>query len=1046
MKTRLADFSLKTQITWVMFLLFAGSLGLFTLVVEQRLERDMIALLESQQFSTASYIAADIDTKVRQRIDLINQNADLVAKLIHSPEATREFLKGRIGLQAQFKAGIVVVDRNGNGIADYPAVPDRGSGTFSDLEFFQEAVATGKTAIGKPRLGRYSKKPVVSIAAPIRGPDGAIVGVLFGVSPLSDRGLFGNVEQGKAGRSGWILVSSPRHRVILSSSDTARILQPLPPPGASVMLDRFLAGFEGSGLTNSHKGVESLVSAKAVPSAGWIVQVALPTEEAFAPIRNMKRLVFSIAAAMTILVGLVVWLLLRRSLVPLEQATAAIRGIAAGNDDLHALSLSGQGEVRDLLASFNSLVAQRKEVEGDLLAAQRFNQATLDGLTAHICVLDENGVILAVNRAWLEFAQANEGTLLRVGVGIDYLSVCDGFPGEEASEARRFVAGLRDVLARRVDYFEIEYPCHSASERRWFIARVSRLPVAGPVRVVVAHENISSLKVAELKEHAARDYAENLIQSANVMVVELDIQGRLRVLNPVAQRITGYSQEELQGRSWFETLVPRQRYPWVWEVFERLSGGQPVDHFENPIQTKTGEERYIAWSNSVVREDGQVTGIVSFGMDVTEQRNMARRLAEAQRIAHVGTWDLGHADQRMTWSDELYEIVELPPGQAPRAWPDFVALIHPEERARVEQSFAQSLRNRLAFDAECRLLLADGQVRHVALRAETEYAPDGTPRHTFCTVLDVTDKVIQEEMLRESEERYKTIANYTYDWEYWQGTQGEILYMSPSCERITGYSRIDFITDPDLLWRIVHPDDRAVYEDHHDGIQPAHIGQIQFRIQTKAGQPRWIAHGCQGVFAPDGKYLGRRASNRDITDLKDAEEAAHHLAHYDSLTELPNRRMLMDRLRHGLAQAKRFQRSLALMFLDLDRFKQINDSLGHDVGDALLVEVGRRLAGAIRAGDTVARTGGDEFVILLPEIAESVDACLVADKIIQAIKAPVRVRGQVLEVTTSIGIAILPVDGDDDAQKLMKQADIAMYQAKQAGRNCYRLAGDTTST
>jgi diguanylate cyclase (GGDEF)-like protein len=188
------------------------------------------------------------------------------------------------------------------------------------------------------------------------------------------------------------------------------------------------------------------------------------------------------------------------------------------------------------------------------------------------------------------------------------------------------------------------------------------------------------------------------------------------------------------------------------------------------------------------------------------------------------------------------------------------------------------------------------------------------------------------------------------------------------------------------------------------------------------------------------KPNGRRVSNRDITDLKMAEQAAQKLAYFDVLTGLPNRRMLTDRLGQSIPLAKRLQRSMAIMFIDLDRFKDVNDTFGHDAGDALLVEVARRFAGCIRASDTVARTGGDEFIVLLPEISTASDATAVADKLLEALRAPVSCLTHMLEASASIGIAVLSADNPDDSAELMKKADIAMYAAKQAGRNQYHLS------
>lgn len=326
-----------------------------------------------------------------------------------------------------------------------------------------------------------------------------------------------------------------------------------------------------------------------------------------------------------------------------------------------------------------------------------------------------------------------------------------------------------------------------------------------------------------------------------------------------------------------------------------------------------------------------------------------------------------------------------------------------------------------------------------------------SPIHTLTLVMGISLNIVLgiglpllvsgrlQRRVMESEERFRTIADYTFGWEYWLGTHEELLYVNAACERISGYSQAEFGADPGLFDRIVHAEDRHAYEEHlrwTDGQKEAHI---EFRIVTRAGEVRWIAHGCRAVFSPDGRPLGRRISNRDITDLKHAEEQARQLAYFDSLTNLPNRRMLLDRLNHGLFQARRFERPLAIMFLDLDRFKEVNDTLGHDVGDSLLVQLAGRLSTCVRGGDTVARTGGDEFVIVLPEIADSQAVKVVAEKILQAIRQPVRIADHRLDVTVSIGIAVHDANAADDATELMKKADIAMYAAKQAGRNGYRL-------
>ncbi|MRR51836.1 MAG: diguanylate cyclase [Rhodocyclaceae bacterium] len=186
--------------------------------------------------------------------------------------------------------------------------------------------------------------------------------------------------------------------------------------------------------------------------------------------------------------------------------------------------------------------------------------------------------------------------------------------------------------------------------------------------------------------------------------------------------------------------------------------------------------------------------------------------------------------------------------------------------------------------------------------------------------------------------------------------------------------------------------------------------------------------------------VGAVVAFQDITERKLAEQRIEELAYFDSLTGLPNRRMLLEHLRRVLQQAKRFHRSMALMFVDLDNFKQVNDSLGHDAGDEFLVEVAGRLKACLRAGDLVGRQGGDEFIVILPEISHPDDAAVVAEKLLALLREPrILVRGTEVSASASIGIAVFPADGDDDYQELMKKADLAMYSVKRAGRNGFRF-------
>jgi len=566
------------------------------------------------------------------------------------------------------------------------------------------------------------------------------------------------------------------------------------------------------------------------------------------------------------------------------------------------------------------------------------------------------------------------------------------------------------------------------------------------LRSICVMQDVTDLRNAKRQLTASKEYAENLLRTANVMVVELDINGHLRRMNPMAEQVTGYALQEVIGCNWFEILVPKDRYPHVWQEFERLVHSHGASEFENTILTKLGAERQISWRNSQLVENGQIIGSLSLGIDVTEQRKLERRvklsewaLKEAQSVAHIGSWILDHETRDLIWSDEVFKILEIDRDQVGASKDAFLARLHPDDYEEVKKAYRRSLNNHRPYDIRHRILLPDGTIKYVHQHSETISSSTGQNTRSLGTIQDVTLNVLQEIAYQESEERFRTIADYTYDWEYWEGNDREILYISPSCLRVTGYSQAEFISDPSLAERIIHPEDRPLFEKHLQTIKNVEGGQLSYRIVRKDGEVRWVAHGCRAVFSGDGKPRGRRVSNRDISDLKNAEEIASKLAHFDTLTGLPNRRMLHDRLQQSLAQARRYRRALAVMFIDLDRFKQINDTLGHDMGDALLIEVGKRLSSSVRQCDTVARAGGDEFIIVLPEISLPQDACTIAEKILAALHQPMRLGSKSFETTASIGVAVRAGDDSDDESELMKKADIAMYEAKHCGRDGYRL-------
>jgi diguanylate cyclase (GGDEF)-like protein/PAS domain S-box-containing protein len=264
---------------------------------------------------------------------------------------------------------------------------------------------------------------------------------------------------------------------------------------------------------------------------------------------------------------------------------------------------------------------------------------------------------------------------------------------------------------------------------------------------------------------------------------------------------------------------------------------------------------------------------------------------------------------------------------------------------------------------------------------------------------------------------------------------GKFQYVNSLFQEMTGYSELELLGQYSL--NLVYPEDReTVREKAIESLKGNSSVPCEYRFVRKNGEIIWVLEKVTSA-----EYKGKQAtlgSFMDITERKQLEQKLADMATHDPLTGLPNRLLLSDRLTVGLAQAQRNDTRLAVMMLDLDRFKTVNDTFGHLVGDELLKAAGERLMGIVRKSDTVARMGGDEFVVLLLQIAKTEDAVKVAQKILVAFRKPFALNPYRVRTTTSIGIAIYPEDGED-VETLFKNADTAMYWAKEQGRDNYEL-------
>ena len=656
---------LKATIATFTVMLFVSTIWVLAHDMGEKVREHFKASLAAQQFQIVKHVASNLDEAIGVRTGALEDAATQInSALMANHHQLRAFLAAKMPLKTLFNGGVVVLSRQGIGLADTGnlAAPDGAS--HAEADFFRKVMASGKPAIGKPVMDPATGKPVLRIAVPIRNDRNEIIGVLAGASPVASQDLLSEILPSKLRMEGDLHVISPADDVFVSSTDPANILQAGPAAGSNPVYDRYKQGYEGSGISVDPRGVETLNSAKRVNSTGWLVFATLSTSAAFASIETLQSEIYKNAALASIIIALLLWLFLYSQISPLGRAAKTIDAMTAGHEELRPLPLEGSTEIRLMLDSFNRLQDRITEQQQTLHSREeqlRVAASVFEGTSEAIIVCAPDTRIINVNRAFC--------------------------------------------------------------------------------------------------------------------------------------RMTGYTESELVGQT------PKL-----------LKSGQHTRSFYEEL-----------WASL------QTTG---------------------------------------QWQGEIW--------------------------------------NR---------------------RKNGEIYPERT---TISTLYDEAGGVL----------RYIALA-------------------------------------------------------------------------------------------------------ADITANKKAENEINSLAFYDPLTDLPNRRLLLDRLRQAMAYGVRSANHGALLFIDLDNFKTLNDTLGHDTGDLLLRQVAQRLSSCVREGDTVARLGGDEFVVMLQDLSnDPLEAAslaeVVSEKLLAVCSQPYQLAGCTHHSATSIGIALF-VGHKESIDELMKRADLAMYQAKASGRNSLRF-------
>jgi len=475
----------------------------------------------------------------------------------------------------------------------------------------------------------------------------------------------------------------------------------------------------------------------------------------------------------------------------------------------------------------------------------------------------------------------------------------------------------------------------------------------------------------------------------------------------------------------------------AWRYLPALHWGMVVKVDTEEVFAPAREVRRLALLTLVILLAFAVVAGTLLGRRIVRAEKQLRashgQFKEAQRIAAIGSWALDLHSYRLEWSDEIFRIFEIDPAQFAASYDAFLALVHPEDRERVRETYDESVKFRLPYEITHRLLMPDGRIKHVQERCETLYAADGTPQLSRGTIQDITAAVAASEAL----ELYASVFKASGEAIVITDRDNHILAVNPAFTRHTGYT-LDEIRgqNPRVLASGHTP--RETYQTLWACLNASGFWQGELSDRRKDGTiyPKWTT--ISVIKNEAGAVTHHIASFTNISERKAAEERINQLAHHDALTGLLNRFSLENRLEQALLSARRQRTQLAVMFIDMDHFKLINDTLGHHLGDLLLIEVARRLQTCVRESDITARLGGDEFVVVLTAMGDSMAAAAIAGEIVTALSQPYAIDRHTLHTSPSVGISVFPSDGQD-VEVLMKNADTAMYDAKRRGRSNYQF-------
>jgi PAS domain S-box/diguanylate cyclase (GGDEF) domain len=513
------------------------------------------------------------------------------------------------------------------------------------------------------------------------------------------------------------------------------------------------------------------------------------------------------------------------------------------------------------------------------------------------------------------------------------------------------------------------------------------------------------------------------------------------------KEMIGYGDHELASAfgEWDKRLHPEDRERVYADLDAHMRGETPYYETAFRLQAKDGRWVWIQARAKTMERDaeGRPLRVIGTHTDITQEKRTEEdlkrsqvRLAMAQQLARLGSWAWNKDSGEIYWSEEVFRIFERDPAQGPPDYDEYMSYHHPEDKAAIEQSIARSLETEGEYDLEHRVMLPSGRIKYVHGAGRVDYDPKGRPTGLFGTVQDITDRKAAERKLQSFAERIALAsdAGGVGIWE-WNLATDELTWD----QRMYGLYAVkaDEFSGLYEAWTArLHPDDRDMVETSlKEALDADKEWHCRFRVRLPDGDVRHVQAAARAVRDTRGRLDRVFGINLNVTESVLAQSQLEQLAHHDSLTGLLNRGRFMELAAQELERVRRYPHHVSLIMFDADRFKVVNDTYGHGVGDLVLKRIADTACAALRDVDILGRLGGEEFAVLLPE-TDMEGALLVAERIRASIEAEsvLLEQGDRVRFTVSLGVAGnspggLPLDN------LLQAADKALYKAKENGRN-----------